>query len=859
MKTYLRFWKEMISQVFQGGKLYWTWVLVLAGVFACGAFAYVRQLQEGLIVSNLSDQVSWGAYIANFTYIVGIAASAILLMIPAYFYRIEEVKKITIIGELLAVSAVTMAMLFVTVDLGRPDRFWHLIPFLGRVNWPVSILSWDVVLLSGYLVLALHIPGYLLYKKYMGQKPKAIFYKPFIYFSIFWAAIPVTAFLYSGMGGRPFWNSAVIAPRFLMSSFIAGPSFLLLTLYIVEWKQLFEVPRMVMKVLIRIVALALIINLFLLASECFKEFYTGALESASAQYLFFGWKGKKMLVPYTWTSLVLIVLATFIFASQTLSRNNRLIQIGAVFAIIGTWIEKGMGMVIPGFVPSPLGDVIEYTPSWYEIRVCAGIWAFGFLIFTLFLKAALPIERGEISLKKNHLSSEDEISKAGFSIGRGVASVVFVMLLVVGLGRSVSAAENKLVSGWWMEDFRWRTTGGYTDMSTSTTATLNVGDPTLQRFSGSIQGGVIADFNKQAPSSPFHNVFDTFGTHAIGRFYFGYLDMNRLGVFSNIRVGRQHLYEMEGLYFDGASIETKAYAGLVLSAFGGVPVHQYENQIGFDPGDWTAGGAIQWTPISKLRLRLSAVQLKDKASGFRIYKGNLDDALLGAAVWFNALPSWELYARLTSFTDQIRDLDFASTAQIAKYDIKLTLTARRLFEKYDFRVNELDPYSFAGSYKPYTEVMAQVYKGIGNKFSLTVGGGKRFLDHGEVANEFNHGFDKIYGSFATHDFLLKGLSSTLTADYYHGRDNIFKNNYFGLSFSLNQDLFKKKLRLGAGTAYYLYRFNQYTGTESSDVRTYFAEVEDRIVKNLKLKATYEFEQNRINDFHSGKVRLVWDL
>ncbi|HSA60485.1 MAG TPA: NrfD/PsrC family molybdoenzyme membrane anchor subunit [bacterium] len=860
MKTYFRFWKEMVAQALKGSALYWIWLVVLTAIVIMGGFAYAEQVKHGLIVSNLSDQVAWGAYIANFTYIVGVAASAILLMIPAYFYRIELVKQITIIGELFAVCAVSMGMLFVVVDIGRPDRFWHLMPGVGRVNWPMSILSWDVLLLSGYLLLALYIPFYLLYQKYIKEEPRGMFFKPLIYLSIFWAAIPVTAFLFSGLGSRQYWNSAVMAPRFLTSSFIAGPSLMLLVLYIIEWRDLFEVPRTVIRVLIRIVALALILNLFLFASEVFKEFYTGALESASARYLFFGLKGKHMLVPYTWLSIGLNLVATIIFASHKLSSHDRLIQIASVFAVVGIWIEKGMGMVVPGFVPSPLGDIIEYTPSWVEVRVCAGIWAFGFLSFTLLMKAALPIERGDVHYGR---AIKEHPAKSGGGGASGLTKpVVTALVLLAALLGAGSTAEAKTpfhISGWIMQDYHWKTTGAFSDHLAETLVTLNFGDPVINRFSGSIQGGVIVDLNKQDSGSPYRSIYDTFGSHAIGRFYYGYLDVNKVGLFSNIRAGRQHLYELEGLHFDGLSVETKPYAGFVVSAFGGVPVHLYENQFGFDPGDWTAGGALQWTPIARLRFRFSGVHLRDKVSAFRIFQGNLDDTLFGGAAWLNITPNWELYSRVTAFTDQLRDLDFGSSTSFPKQDLKLTVTAHRLLEAYDFRVNELDPFSFAGTYQPYTEAMAQIYKGFGKKFGLVVGGGMRLLDHNQVASAFNHGFAKAYGSFTTRGFLAKGLSSTLTADYYRGRDNTLKNNYFGLSFSVNQEFMKKRLVVGAGTAFYLYRFNLFTGDESSDVRTYFGEIEGRIRKDLKLKAGYEFEKNRINGFHSGRVRLVWDF
>lgn len=402
MAIYLQFWKDMIRQVLIGPRIYFAWLGFLVVFMLIGAAGYYYQLRFGLIVTNMSDQVSWGAYIANFTYIVGLAAAAVMLVIPAYVYKIKAMKEITLIGELFAISAIVMCLMFVTVDMGRPDRFWHLIPKLGRMNWPISMLSWDVIVLNGYLLINLHIPGYLLYKKYRGEPPTDAYYMPFVIISIFWAVSihTVTAFLYAGLGGKPFWNSAVVAPRFLASAFAVGPSFILLTLQIIEKYSSFKVEQEVYRILKRIIGVSLIINLFLLASEVFKEFYTDSAHSASAKYLFTGLHGYNLLVPFIWTAIALNVIATVIYASPPLGRGMRSINIASVCAIVGIWIEKGMGLIVPGFVPSPLGTIVEYSPSLVELAVCLGIWATGFFILTLLLKAAVPIETGTVRYRE---------------------------------------------------------------------------------------------------------------------------------------------------------------------------------------------------------------------------------------------------------------------------------------------------------------------------------------------------------------------------------------------------------------------------------------------------------------------------
>src|SRR5262245_16731565 len=255
----------------------------------------------------MSDHVSWSVYIANFTFLVGVAAAAAMLVIPVYIYDRKELHDLVIFGELLAVAAILMCLAFVTVDLGRPDRFWHLIPGIGEFNFPGSMLSWDVIVLNGYLLLNVHICGYLLYCRYQNKRPARWFYIPFVFIAIGWAISihTVTAFLYVGLGGRPFWNSAVVAPRFLASAFAAGPAFLILTLQIIGRVSAYRVPPRALLTLRNIVTIAMSINMFLLGSEMFTEFYTDSAHVASARYLLFGLEGRHALVPWIWTAIAL--------------------------------------------------------------------------------------------------------------------------------------------------------------------------------------------------------------------------------------------------------------------------------------------------------------------------------------------------------------------------------------------------------------------------------------------------------------------------------------------------------------------------------------------------------------------------
>jgi Ni/Fe-hydrogenase subunit HybB-like protein len=397
MREYLRFLWRCARISFVGDWRYHGWMLALTVMALVGLNAYARQLVTGLSTTGMTDQVSWGLYIANFTFLVGMAAAAVMLVIPVYIYRNRELHDLVIFGELLAVSAILMCLMFVTVDLGRPDRFHHM--FL-RFNFPISMLSWDVLVLNGYLLLNMHICGYLLYCAYRRREPSRVFYIPFVFTAIVWAVSihTVTAFLYVGLGGRPFWNSAIIAPRFLASAFAAGPAFLILTLAVLDRFTSYEVPRKAFLTLRNVITVALTINMFLLVCEVFTEFYTDSAHVASARYLFFGLHGYTGLVPWIWSAIGLNTVALTLLYLPVSRARSPVLYIACAMLMVGIWIEKGMGLIVPGFIPSPLGEIVEYTPTLNEVLVTLGIWAVGLMVFTILVRISIPVLAGRLTI-----------------------------------------------------------------------------------------------------------------------------------------------------------------------------------------------------------------------------------------------------------------------------------------------------------------------------------------------------------------------------------------------------------------------------------------------------------------------------
>ena len=389
---------EIFRVVTKGNKNYKMWMGFLSVLAVIGLYFVSRQLDQGLIATNMRDQVSWGWYIANFTFLVGVAAAAVVLVIPYYIYNYKPIGDIVLIGEIMAVAAVSMCLMFIVLDMGSAERFWHLIPMIGIFNFPQSILTWDVVVLNLYLVLNLSLVMYALTKTYKGLPYKTKFIMPLIFLSIP-AAISihtVTAFLYLGAPARPFWNTAVLAPRFIASAFVAGPAFMLIIFQIIRKTTNLKIEDKALHKVAEIVTWCMAVNLFLLGSEVFKEVYSATAHIEPFNYLWHGLRGNDQLVPWIWSAVTVNILAFMILIVPRLRKNFFMLNIACGFMFLGVYIEKGMGLIFPGFIPGTLGEIYNYMPNTLELWISLGVWAIGLMIFTVGTKICIAIKTGDI-------------------------------------------------------------------------------------------------------------------------------------------------------------------------------------------------------------------------------------------------------------------------------------------------------------------------------------------------------------------------------------------------------------------------------------------------------------------------------
>jgi len=394
----MSFAPDYFRYILKGSMKFYAWMGFLAILSAIALYGFYLQNTEGLIVTGLTSQIHDGLYFANLVFLVGVAAGAVTIVFPAYVHHHKAMHEVTVLGEMLAISAVIMVMLFVFAHMGRPDRLWHMLPYIGIYNLPGSMLGWDVLVLTGYLLLNFVCGFYFLYVKYSGGTINKKFFMPLIYISIVWALSihTVTAFLISTLAARPMWFHSVMPIRFIVTAFAAGPCLIILAFLTIRKNTKLWIQDEAINLLSLIITWCLGIALFLTLSEVVVELYARTEHANGLYYLMFGLHGLTKLVPWFWGSLIAMIVAFVMFLIPSVRTNYKLLPIASVLGFGGIWVEKGMGLVVPGFIPTPIGEVTEYYPTMIEIMMTIGLWALGFFILTILLKGAIGILLGEV-------------------------------------------------------------------------------------------------------------------------------------------------------------------------------------------------------------------------------------------------------------------------------------------------------------------------------------------------------------------------------------------------------------------------------------------------------------------------------
>jgi molybdopterin-containing oxidoreductase family membrane subunit len=389
----VEFARFALRQVLVGRPSYYVWLAFLLLLIAVVAVGYSQQVIHGHIASNLRDPVPWGIFIGTYAFFVGVAAAAVALAVPGYVYGWKPIQEIVVLGEIIAISAVIMCILFVMADLGHPERFWHLLPGLGSPNLPGSMIGMNVLILNAYLILNLILVTYFLYCNFVGQP-----YNNTLFITLMFVSIPAaisihatTAFIFNVLPSRPYWNSAILVPRFIATALAAGPALMVLAFQVLRRQAKINIRDEALQKIAEMISIVMFVNLLLFLAEVVTEYRSATRHTVHMQYYFEGIEGAIGLATWAWTGAACNVVAFLLLMIPRTRKDMLTMNVGCILVFFGVFVEKGIGLVLPGFTPGTLGEVYQYTPSTAELMICVGVAGIGTLVFTLLTKIAIPL------------------------------------------------------------------------------------------------------------------------------------------------------------------------------------------------------------------------------------------------------------------------------------------------------------------------------------------------------------------------------------------------------------------------------------------------------------------------------------
>ncbi|HXS35141.1 MAG TPA: NrfD/PsrC family molybdoenzyme membrane anchor subunit [Flavipsychrobacter sp.] len=423
---------DLLPQKFGRRGMIWTAGLIV--ICCIGAFAYIKQLREGLIVTNMGDYVSWGIYISNFVFFV--AVSLVGSLITAIF-RLSGVPwrtPLTRIAEIIAVSNITFAALIIIVDMSRPDRIYFLFTH-GRIQSPIL---WDVIVITTYFFLSLLLLYITLIpdaRVMIGLKDKLgkPFSKLYRWMASFWKGtaaqekirdrgitilcitiVPVafcihtvTSWLFATTY-RPGWDSSNFGAYFVSGAFLVGAGAVVVAMYV--FRRVYKLENYITQlhfdkmgkitVMLALLYLYFNVNEFLVPAFKMKKEETDYLNG-----LFTG----DYSIMFWFAILVGMIIPIMVLIFKK-GRTPRPMFIVGVMIVVGAWFKRYL-IVTPTllhpFLPKydAPARFSHYFPSWEEWAITIGSMAGVLLIITFFVRV-FPI----ISIYKT-LEDKNEITK----------------------------------------------------------------------------------------------------------------------------------------------------------------------------------------------------------------------------------------------------------------------------------------------------------------------------------------------------------------------------------------------------------------------------------------------------------------
>lgn len=391
-----------------------SWLLLVGAllVLTAGGFvAYGVQLYKGLSATGMGDTVIWGVYISNFVFFSGVSMagtfiSAILRMTGAEWRR-----PLTRFSELTTVAALSMCAIMPAVDMGRPDRLWHLLVY-GRLESP---LVWDILVIPTYLTASLIylylflIPDAAYLRDNIGDKVSKPRRKLYSFLAMGWQGLPeqhrkievagtimmfmiipigvathsVVSWIF-GMTYRSGWNSTIFAPYFAVGALYSGTAMLITLMYV--FRRVYHLEEYLTVRHFRYLATLLVAFGVLYLYFTFAEYLTVTykMEGGDDKLLDELFVGRYAVL--VWGGFIGGQIAPIILAALPWTRTITTLFVASVLVNIGMWIKRFM-IVVPSLsLPlMPYGWGV-YTPTWVEMLITVASFAGFALIIAVFVK-----------------------------------------------------------------------------------------------------------------------------------------------------------------------------------------------------------------------------------------------------------------------------------------------------------------------------------------------------------------------------------------------------------------------------------------------------------------------------------------
>ena len=371
-------------------------IAVAAAVTAIGLALWIWQLSQGLALTNMRNLDSWGLYITNFMFLVGLSAGGLIISSVPRAFGIAGFGGISKIAVWTSICCTVLAIGFVVIDLGQPLRLWELFAY-SNLSSP---LMWDIIVLAVYLILSI---GYLwatLRAEAGGVSPVALRVISVVALVCAVLVHSVTAWIFGLQAGRAMWHTALLAPWFVSSALVCGVALVLVAVIALRRAGYLELDQKNVVKMLKLLGVFVMVDLYFFGCDLLTEGFPGGEGANVVAMLTSG-----ALAPFFWAEIVLCAF-TAVVAFVPALRRNGLIVVASLAAIVAIFCKRvqllvggfqlpnldypavvsGSGLTDAGAATQALGGSMVYFPSPIEFGIVLGVFGLGALALLLGLK-----------------------------------------------------------------------------------------------------------------------------------------------------------------------------------------------------------------------------------------------------------------------------------------------------------------------------------------------------------------------------------------------------------------------------------------------------------------------------------------